>query len=98
MRPTLAWLFAPLALLGLSTFLTLMGLVVAAHVADVDLLEDEWSWVLIAIGWLGLAAALCFGVMALIATRPSGPAWATARRIGLGLLGILLLLVAGGQI
>src|SRR3972149_6325590 len=98
MRPTLAWLFAPLALLGLLTFLPLVGWVVAAHVADIDLLEDEWGWTLIAIGWLGLAAALCFGVMALIPARPSGPAWARARRIGLGPLGILLLVVAGVQV
>ncbi len=97
MRPTMAWLFAPLALLGLVAFLSLCGMVAAVHWGDLDL-SDTVTWTWIGVGWLGLAGALCFGAMALIVSSPSGPVWVRARRIGLGLVGILMLVLAFAQL
>jgi hypothetical protein len=97
MRPTLAWLFAPLALLGLAGFLSLCVMLAAVQWADLDL-SDTVAWTWIGVGWLGLVAALCFGTMALMVSRPSGPVWVRGRRIGLGVVGVVLLIVAVVQV
>lgn len=97
MRPTFVWLFAPLALLGLAAFLSLCAMVAADQWAGLDV-SDTVAWTWVGVGWLGLIAAVCFGTMALIVSKPAGPVWVRARRVGLGLVGILLVVVAATQI
>ena len=51
-----------------------------------------WTWLLV--GMLGLAVAVIFGTMALLALGSAGPRGIPARRIGLGLMATLCVVAA----
>lgn len=93
MRPTLARLFALLALLGLATWLSLMGGIIANRLGAVDLPEGDLAWAWIFAGWYGLIAAVLFGTLALATSRFAGPVPIMARRIGLVLLGPVAVII-----
>lgn len=90
LRATWTWLFALVALAGLAVWLSLLIAVAVVRLLDVGE-PESWHWIFA--GWLGLAGAVIFGTLALIASRPAGPTATKARRIGLGLLATALVLV-----
>ena len=83
LRATWAWLFALVALAGLAVWLSLLIAVAVVRLLDVGV-PESWHWIFL--GWLGLVAALLFGTLAFITSRPAGRTTAVTR-IGLGVLG-----------
>jgi hypothetical protein len=81
MRPTLVWLLAFPALLGLAAFLSFWGMVAAVRFADIEVrhsldpepggMPETWFWAWVTAGWLGLIMFLLFGALAVGASTLS---------------------------
>jgi len=93
-QPALPWLFALLAVGGVLVFLSWWAFLLVAHLSDMGP-SEELVLVWAIIGFLGLAAALVFGTMALLTLGWAGPKTAIpARRLGLWFLATLCVVAA----
>jgi hypothetical protein len=80
-----------LAACGAGAFLSLFVMVAAVHFTEVSAPEDDWVWVWVVLAWWGLVGAMFFGAAAVMLSAPSGRLGTRARRIGLGVLGLMCL-------